>query len=217
MSFSISLGAFLPPGVASLLGGLSLAGQAPAVYLGGYPFTDFAIPDRIATGAQQSLTVHKMPGGQRVIDNTGADPVPVTWRGTFLGPQAEAEAAAVSAMREAGKPVDLMWGEYALTVVIERFTFASMFHRADYDISLVVLPDPPPDDDDSNVYSEASAAGQSAPPLGTGQPADTPAAAASKGQTTLQRARTVLPVPPVPPSAPLFQDAGSSPTSEALA
>jgi hypothetical protein len=39
--------------------------------LGGVVFADFEIPDSISSGGEQMLTVHKLPGGNRIIDALG--------------------------------------------------------------------------------------------------------------------------------------------------
>jgi hypothetical protein len=97
-------------------------GAAGPVVLGSFVFADFEIPASIAFGGQQQLTIHKLPGGSRVIDAMGRDDMPLAWEGTILSPDADSRAQALDEMRVAGKPLSLVFGSQAYTVVIAEFT-----------------------------------------------------------------------------------------------
>lgn len=172
--------------------------QAPLV-LGDMVFTDFAIPEKVAYGIAQQLTVHKLIGGARVFDTTGPDPEPITFSGTFIGPFADAQAAQLYDMVLAAQPLPLSWGTFDATVVLRRVPFESMFKRGTYRVEAEVVPDPPPDDDDNDD-----------PDLDDGEQPDDPQKQADQTQQQTTRARTTataapapagdqLPLPPVPP------------------
>lgn len=95
--------------------------------LGGIVFQGMEVPDEIAFGGEQALTVHKLIGGQRVIDTMGRDDQPLSWSARFFGPGAEDRAKAIDAMRVAGKAVELRWSTFAYRVVIKRFS--ASYHR----------------------------------------------------------------------------------------
>src|SRR6185437_4772639 len=65
---------------------------------------------------------HRLPGGAKVIDLTGAFERPYNWAGYFTGPDAVQRALAVDAIRQAGAPVQLTWGSFSRTVVVKDFT-----------------------------------------------------------------------------------------------
>ena len=170
---------------------MSFSSFLPAVFLGTLPLGDFAIPEHIERSVQQQFTTHKLPGGARVFDGTGPDPGPITFRGTFLGiGVAELSANALGQMRAAGKPITLAWGIYSFTVLIERTAVKVGFHKIDYEVTLLVVPDPPAGQDDQDDED-----------LGDGETQDTPAAAQEQGQTQVARSASAgraLPTPPVP-------------------
>ena len=90
--------------------------------LGGVVFADFEIPDAINFGGEQSLIVHKLPGGNRVIDAMGPDDADIRWSGRFRGPNAEERALLLDFMRRAGQQVLLSWSLERFQVVIREFT-----------------------------------------------------------------------------------------------
>ena len=111
--------------------------------LGGVPFTDWAIPEKMPWGGQHQLTVHKLPGGRRVIDAMGWDDAPLAWSGLFLGPTATDDARAVATLKDAGDPIPLIWGDFSYTVVIGEFCadYQDNGFRIPYRISCVVQQD----------------------------------------------------------------------------
>lgn len=107
--------------IASGIGGLLGFGSTGPVSLGPFVFADFEIPASIAWGGQQQHTVHKLPGGGRVIDAMGRDDRPVAWSGLFLGSGAEDRAIQLDGMKNAGRPLTLTWGAHNLQVLIASF------------------------------------------------------------------------------------------------
>jgi len=91
------------------------------VTLGPVRFRDFEIPERINFGGLQSLAIHRLPGGARVIDALGRDDAEITFAGIFSGPDATARARALDELRSLGSRLLLTWDEFAFTVVIRVF------------------------------------------------------------------------------------------------
>lgn len=113
------------------------------VILGGVVFDSFAIPEKINFGGKQTLAVHKLIGGQRIIDAMGADPAPITWSGKFRGGAALGNAQAIDAMRIAGSPVSLSWLGLTYTVVVSEFKAETeKFYEVPYTVTCEVVTDP---------------------------------------------------------------------------
>ena len=160
------------------------------VTLGSFTFIDMEIPETITWGGQRQMTVHKLPGGQRVIDDMGADPAPIAWSGILFGPLALLRRSQLDALKQTGGMIDLGFRDQAFTVMIAYLTFREVRKHVEYSISCTVLPDPAPGSDDGLD-------------MGDGAQPDTPAAAQDAGQATIATARLKapsLPVPPIPPA-----------------
>ena len=151
--------------------------------LGPIAFRDFEVPSGINFGGRQRLTVHRLPGGARVIDTLGRDDAQISFSGIFSGSDATLRARAVDELRADGLPLELTWDVFFYTVVIADF-------RADYtnrwwipfSVTCTVLRD------------EASALIQSAASLATAGTADIIAAVnqASNAGIDLLSLQTVL-------------------------
>lgn len=94
---------------------------APYLLLGPILFQDFELPDSIIWGGAQQLTIHRLPGGTRIIDAMGRDDADITWSGIFSGPDATARARALDLMRCDGAPWPLTWDSFFYSVIIHRF------------------------------------------------------------------------------------------------
>jgi len=122
----------------------------PPVTLGDITFTGFEVPEKIPFGGTQQLTVHKLPGGARVIDAMGGDDKAIEWSGYFRGPDAASRARVLDAMRCSAQQLQLNWADFARAVVIQEFTcdYTNNGALLPYRISLVVVPQaalsPPP-------------------------------------------------------------------------
>ena len=127
---------------AGLTGITDLFGLTGALLLGGVSFRDFEVPESIAWGGAQQVTVHKLPGGLRVIDSMGRDDRNSDWSGIFLSADASSRAMQIDQLRIAGDPVSLSWGDFTFDVVITSF---NCDYRRDrwipYQISCTVLQD----------------------------------------------------------------------------
>lgn len=110
--------------------------------LGGVTFYDQEIPSSLGGGGEQTLEVHKYPGGARTIDTFGPDDKDIEWSGRFLDLEAEARCQQIDVMRRQGLPVLLTWSSYVYTVVIHSFTWTyERSWQIQYQISLCVQQD----------------------------------------------------------------------------
>ena len=102
------------------------------------------VPGRISIGGAQAVTIHKTPGGGRIIDAMGPDPGAVAWRGMFVGPSAAQRARQLDFMRQQGSPYGLSFGDYMFNVVIVHFEYDYQDQGAviSYRIRTEVVPDP---------------------------------------------------------------------------
>jgi hypothetical protein len=88
--------------------------------LGPVTLQGFEVPGRVLFGGAQSLAVHKLPGGVRVIDAMGRDDSDITWAGVISGADASARASMLDAMRAAGNVLPLSWDQFFYSVLISR-------------------------------------------------------------------------------------------------
>jgi len=135
--------------------------------LGSFLFEFFEIPENIKgmLSGKQMLAVHKLIGGQRVIDAMGVDPADITWSGRFQGGDLVSRASQLSDLRDAGASLDLVCDVIVLTVVIAEFNVPyERPWQGTYDIRLVVQPEASPDEDadtlDDAVDSDMTSANQ---------------------------------------------------------
>ena len=89
--------------------------------LGPVLFQDFELPERITWGGAQRMAIHRLPGGDRVIDSMGRDDADILWSGVFTGPDAGARARLLDLLRADGGVWPLAWSSFAYSVVIARF------------------------------------------------------------------------------------------------
>ncbi len=86
--------------------------------LGSLALEGFEVPGRVALGGAQSLAVHKLPGGVRVVDTMGRDDADLTWSGVISGGGASERARLLDAMRAAGDVISLSWDQFYYAVVV---------------------------------------------------------------------------------------------------
>jgi hypothetical protein len=86
--------------------------------LGPILFQDFELPATIAWGGSQSLAIHRLPGGNRIIDAMGRDDADIKWSGVFSGPDACFRARALDLMRAEGDVWPLTWDGFFYSVII---------------------------------------------------------------------------------------------------
>ena len=112
--------------------------------LGGISFDGFSTPDSMGAGGKQSMAVHKLPGGRRVIDTLGPDEDNISWSGKFYGNDTEAQVLALDGMRAAGQVIPLQFGGMFRSVIID--TYSYHWRRfpvwAEYSINCMVYQNP---------------------------------------------------------------------------
>lgn len=104
--------------ISAIFGG---PGGGNIVSLGDVDLAGFEIPEKITVGGQQQMTVHKLTGGERVIDMMGRDDKSMDWSGYLQGHDAVARAQQLDQMRVDGDVQSLMWATYDFSVVIASF------------------------------------------------------------------------------------------------
>lgn len=116
--------------------------MAVLLTLGGVIFQGFEIPERINTGGEQALVVHKLPGGARTIDAMGADHRDIAWSGRFRSANAESRARLLDGYRIGGQPLLLQWSTYRYRVIVRSFeaNYEQPF-EIPYSISCLVVED----------------------------------------------------------------------------
>lgn len=112
--------------------------------LGAVEFTGFGAPADMPFGGRHAMAIHKLPGGQRVIDTLGPDDADYSWSGEFFGNDAYTKALTLDGMRRAGRPVPLIFGGQFYLVVISEFTprIARYPVHVKYSITVVVAESP---------------------------------------------------------------------------
>ena len=89
--------------------------------LGPIAFQDFEVPSGINFGGRQRLSIHRLPGGARVIDALGRDEALISFCGVFSGSDATLRARAIDQLRVSGMPLPLTWDILFYTVLIAEF------------------------------------------------------------------------------------------------
>jgi hypothetical protein len=112
------------------------------VTLGDITFAGLEVPERIAFGGDQALTVHELVGGVRVVDAMGRQDMPLEWSGYFMGPTALDRALYLNTQRILGQGLVLTWSQLRFLVVIQRFDAQfELVNRLPYRISCTVVED----------------------------------------------------------------------------
>lgn len=121
------------------------ANRPAPVILGSMTLEGHETPSQIAIGGRQAHTMHKLPGGGRIIDAMGPDENMVAWRGLFIGPMAASRVRDLDSMRTQGVPVGLSFGDYQFTVLIVGFDYSYRDRGAviAYNVRTEIVPDQP--------------------------------------------------------------------------
>ena len=116
--------------------------QAPVV-LGAVVLLGHEVPSRISLGGAQAVTIHRLPGGSRIIDAMGVDDGSISLSGYFTGPGAASRARLFDSIRKAGQVVPLSFGDYAFNVVVVHFEYDLQDRGAliSYRIRMEIIPD----------------------------------------------------------------------------
>jgi hypothetical protein len=78
----------------------------------------FEVSGALRFGGKQALTVHRLPGGGRVIDALGPDDADISWSGILSGGSAADRARLLDGLRRNGLTVTLAWDSFLVAVVI---------------------------------------------------------------------------------------------------
>jgi hypothetical protein len=114
----------------------------PVLTLGPVVFAGFEVPETLRFGGRQRLSIHRLPGGGRVVDAMGYDNNDVTWSGVFSGADAAERVRVLDLLRVEGAALPLFWDGFFYTVVIARFdTEYRNPHWLPYKISCAVVRD----------------------------------------------------------------------------
>lgn len=90
--------------------------------LGPVLFYGMEVPDKIThIGGDHALVVHKLVGGNRVVDAMGRDDADIQWSGRFRASSAEVRAKLVDFLRIQGQALDLTWSIFRYQVIIKSF------------------------------------------------------------------------------------------------
>ncbi|MCE2563663.1 hypothetical protein [Komagataeibacter sp. FNDCF1] len=115
------------------IGSIGRLWASAPVTIGGLTLTGMEVPQFIRDGGTQQVAVHRLPGGNKIVDAVGNDPDRLELSGTFVGPTALARARALKQMRIAGLPVAFSGAGLSLMVRIVQYAY-------DYRQKGVVIP-----------------------------------------------------------------------------
>lgn len=90
--------------------------------LGGVPFQDMEVPEKISFGGKQRVVTQNLIGGGRVVSALGIDDGSISFSGVFSGSEAVQRAQLLDAARALGAALPLIWDGFFYTVIIERFS-----------------------------------------------------------------------------------------------
>jgi hypothetical protein len=111
--------------------------------LGGVPFQDMEVPEKISFGGKQRVAVQNLIGGGRVVSALGLDDGSISFAGIFSGTDAVSRAQELDAARALGAQLPLVWSGFYYIVVIETFTAEyRMSTLIPFSISCLVVTDP---------------------------------------------------------------------------
>lgn len=160
--------------VASAVETLAFGSVSPII-LGEVEFQDFEVPATISLPVKQAATIHKLIGGDRVVDAMGPDYGDIAWSGTMLGATSTYRAQALKALVDTAQPVSLTWGQWSFTVFAAACNFSFRFSQIAYSLRCTIIRD------------DSAAQDQASPDL-TGSVAADLGAAFAASTTTMQAA-----------------------------
>jgi len=111
--------------------------------LGGVPFQDMEVPEKISFGGKQRVAVQNLIGGGRVVEALGLDDGEISFSGIFSGSDAVSRAQLLDAARALGATLPLVWDGFFYTVIIEGFT--AEYRKTNlipFTITCIVVSDP---------------------------------------------------------------------------
>lgn len=132
----------LPGNILSAIGaaGQLFAGYG-AVTLGPVQFFGLGKPKSMPIGGKQAITVHKLPGGGRVLDAMGPDNADIAWSGYLDGADAGLTARALDRLRQSGQVVALTWDVFSYQVLVSEFSCETRHIPMPYKINCAIVTD----------------------------------------------------------------------------
>lgn len=92
-----------------------------ALVLGGFIFSDYAIPEKVKLGGEHTFVTHRLIGGERVVDAMGPDDDDIKWAGRFQGPDAVSKAMLLDGFRRQGVQLPLIVDSQYYLVGVQSF------------------------------------------------------------------------------------------------
>jgi hypothetical protein len=123
---------------------VALDATAPdqTIILGDFVFDGWEVPEKVSWGGSQRVNVHKLIGGERIIDSMGPDNADISWSGIFLSADASLRADQLDQMRKDGELLELVFAGRYYSVVISSFQADQrMLSYVPYNITLAVQRD----------------------------------------------------------------------------
>jgi uncharacterized protein YciI len=111
--------------------------------LGGVPFQDMEVPEKISFGGKQRVAVQNLIGGGRVVAALGLDDGVISFSGIFSGADAVNRAQLLDAARALGAALPLVWDGFYYSVILQEFS--AEYHKPNlipFAITCVVVSDP---------------------------------------------------------------------------
>ncbi|KXV20654.1 hypothetical protein [Gluconobacter japonicus] len=121
---------------------VSGAGKNGTVKLGSLTLSGPEVPDALRAGGEQVLVIHRLPGGDKIIDNGGNDPYRLSLTGRFQGTNALTRAQTIDTMRLAAKAVTFSAAGRSWQVLIRSYayTYAQKGAVIQYELELEIIP-----------------------------------------------------------------------------
>ncbi|MGC5748403.1 hypothetical protein J4P41_07150 [Gluconobacter sp. NFX36] len=123
---------------------LSGAGGNTTFSLGTITLEEVEVPEALRVGGANTLIVHQLPGGDRIIDEGGNDPARITLAGRFQGANALARARTIEQMRNEGgtypfRAINSLW---KVKIRAYAYTYTQKGYFIPYEMELEVVTAP---------------------------------------------------------------------------
>lgn len=94
---------------------------ASNVSIGPVRLAGFEVPNCVYFGGSQRMAIHRLAGGQRVLELLGPEDSDIWFSGVFTGPDADTRARTFDSLRTTGVTVQLTWQSFQYDVVLRVF------------------------------------------------------------------------------------------------
>jgi hypothetical protein len=178
--------------IETAIGSLGRASPSAPVSLGTLTFTGVEVPSLLRVGSEQALIVHKLIGGDRVIQSMGNDPASLSLTGMFTGPTAFQRAQKVAQLRDTGKQLRFGVAGLSVLVYIKAFAYDLTAKSAVIPYALTLEVQPTPATNPAATTSALSNLVGSDIASGISSIANTGAEVASYASTAIGQAQTIV-------------------------